>query len=585
MNIQEIYKNIQPKNLELYLLSKESFDNKYTIIFLKKKSKELNILKKWFNNVGDDVHIDKITDKLFNEKEANTCLDIFGNIIELHMKHILLENIPKIVEKIEFDNYINNLKKVCGTFKLENNKEESNNFDKDSYYLVYNKEYLTSFIIENPNEVIYNLLKNKIGNFELYHNFKKKYFKKSLMKINSILNSEHDSEESLKETINFINNKYNKDTNSVNNIDKLIKDYIKENYKICDNINNKLSASYICSEIEDHLLKLKKENKLLKDFVKGKVKFRNNLSKLLISLSLKKKRFQNGFYYYGLKRISYTEKNSKTSSKYNILSIDNNNIVDKLDTNDYDYINTFNGLIVPFMYLKEKIFLDNIKSKWNGLAVKIDKYINSLTFGSDIKIIKNIFKKLKIEYFSFIVKDEMSLKNLEYDFKYNEFFCSKEDTFPTQTNIICKEKSNFTTYKFQNYYKNKGNLLRLRRIELKEDFEKKLELTWFNYSDIQLVNKKIKSGILNTSEEFSPKYNFSITSEELISISSEKSKSNYSSYSETECSDNEKSLQDNNKLLLNDSEEDILTVNSEESTISDESRISIAKIFNKKINI
>ena len=40
--------------------------------------------------------------------------------------------------------------------------------------------------------------------------------------------------------------------------------------------------------------------------------------------------------------------------------------------------------------------------------------------------------------------------------------------------------------------------------------------------------KKIKSGILNTSEEFSPKYNFSITSEELISISSEKSKSNYS---------------------------------------------------------
>jgi hypothetical protein len=74
-----------------------------------------------------------------------------------------------------------------------------------------------------------------------------------------------------------------------------VKQYFKYYYDITDNIEHRIKASALC----DILM-----NNLLVDIKTHSVNsFRNRLSKYLTDLGLKKKRFNDGFYYYGVRPI------------------------------------------------------------------------------------------------------------------------------------------------------------------------------------------------------------------------------------------------------------------------------------------
>lgn len=80
-----------------------------------------------------------------------------------------------------------------------------------------------------------------------------------------------------------------------------VKQYFKYYYDITDNIEHRIKASTLCDIIM---------NNLLVDIKTHSVNsFRNRLSKYLTNLGLRKKRFNDGFYYYGVKPI-LTEHNS-----------------------------------------------------------------------------------------------------------------------------------------------------------------------------------------------------------------------------------------------------------------------------------
>jgi hypothetical protein len=75
-----------------------------------------------------------------------------------------------------------------------------------------------------------------------------------------------------------------------------VKTFLANNYIIDDNLDHKIKASVLCDIISKNLIiNINSENSN---------SFRNRLSKYLFNLGLKKKRFNDGFYYYGLKPIT-----------------------------------------------------------------------------------------------------------------------------------------------------------------------------------------------------------------------------------------------------------------------------------------
>ena len=504
----------------LFSINKESDDRTNTLMFLKDEN-DVKIIKDWFSKVGEDVFIQSLSELKFSKKEQELIYDVFGSTLKKKDKSFLTNNFEKVKEKIKIDNYFESLKKK----KSKKNKDKINNkFDNDYYYLIFHKKYLCSFIIDNPTHSMHNILLNNTLGFILYHKFKKKFYKKSLKKIKSLLNSDHDSEKSLKETIKFINKKFNKNSNKELSLENLIKSYIKDKYEISDDIKNKLSASYLCSDIENHLIDLKENKKdehfCLKDFIKGKVKFRNNLSKILLSLDLKKKRFQDGFYYYGLKEFNNVERKlnkyciKNTSPILNLKTIDisklkiyhnlnevNNDL--NLEVSDYKYINQYRNIVISQYMIFNKDFLKNIKKKWNYFAIVVnikEKIPNTFNLYSNInfyyELLKNVYDNFKFNDFTLIIN-----KNHEDDIKFHlnnkEYFYKSK----RKINVYNIYKSTFTKYTLLKYQLPEGGTFSIKQKKLKENLLKSK-----NYSN-QMTDLWYKSffnefGLSETSEEY-----------------------------------------------------------------------------------
>ena len=82
-------------------------------------------------------------------------------------------------------------------------------------------------------------------------------------------------------------------------VKNMIRGYIRSNFEIDDNPKNLLKANYITSNIENNL----------PIYIKDKVKLKWAISKVLLSINLKKKRLSDGIYYYGIKHKYQSFKN------------------------------------------------------------------------------------------------------------------------------------------------------------------------------------------------------------------------------------------------------------------------------------
>ena len=195
-----------------------------------------------------------------------------------------------------FDNYFH----LDTDYDMKKNNEVFNNNSNTLLIGLFNKKFLKSMIIKNPDE-------DELYAIQNYNQY-------GFIKVFSILTNNKDVIDfidrnfnildfnnidelnirliSISEYIELSNKNTIIDNSSEFNEEKNIKNYFKKNYTINNDINNKMKASTLHDLIINHTFVLDK-NKL-----SG---FKNRLSRYLKELGLEKKRYNDGFYYYGIK--------------------------------------------------------------------------------------------------------------------------------------------------------------------------------------------------------------------------------------------------------------------------------------------
>jgi hypothetical protein len=199
--------------------------------------------------------------------------------------------------------------------ELIDKQERENLREENLIFVLFNPIYLQSIVVENPNKdtlyvinnhneygfiPLFRLCINK-NNTELISFIKNEYHQhifNNIEELNSCLNTTSGF-------IDYNNLNINKNTSKINE-ELEVKQFITTKFNLTDNIEDKMKAS----ELYEIIIASPAIN-IDKDKING---FRNRLSKYLIELGLKKKRYNDGYYYYG--------------------------IVNKLNNNEYRNINT-----------------------------------------------------------------------------------------------------------------------------------------------------------------------------------------------------------------------------------------------------
>lgn len=338
---------------------------------------EINIIKKWFENIGQSFYLED-TNLLLTKEEINEIHNIIGNEIPINRKKQITNDIKKIktyfnakrnIDKLKLIyNNINKINKNINENKIQSKKIEpisinidipkcvgklsrkietrtfdtlteknNNNFSGNytgynnddyennsilnlgvlhkkeektltKYFIIYNQKYKGSFSITNPSDLELKILKNKKLGFGIHEEIEVCNNNTEFITILNTLisNKIHDTDNEFEKRINTIKNLYKQSEDDLKEKSEFdyVKSFINNRYTINNDIQYKIKASEILNIIEDYL----KYN--IPKFKTGKISFRNKLSKYLLDLGLKKKRFTNGFYYYGLvhKNVSVREK-------------------------------------------------------------------------------------------------------------------------------------------------------------------------------------------------------------------------------------------------------------------------------------
>lgn len=128
------------------------------------------------------------------------------------------------------------------------------------------------------------------SNQDILEHINKKYANKSFESIEEL----NDLLVTTNETIEFME-QHSKSTTTLENEEKNIKDYFIKTYIIDTDLNNRMKASVLYDMIvkEPSLNKFIEQSKL--------TSFKNRLSKYLKELGLQKKRYNDGYYYYGIR--------------------------------------------------------------------------------------------------------------------------------------------------------------------------------------------------------------------------------------------------------------------------------------------
>lgn len=155
-------------------------------------------------------------------------------------------------------------------------------------------ESFSTFVIDNPDKIDLELLNNGKQGFmkqmDIYDEkigiIAKQLFDEKIFDNMRDFTNRLDIFQKLTNEETVIENE-NDEKNMVNK-------FINNMYDITNNIEQKIKASEICEQVETYL-----ENNS-GNFKRGSVSFRNKLSKYLLDMGLQKKRFGDGFYYYGM---------------------------------------------------------------------------------------------------------------------------------------------------------------------------------------------------------------------------------------------------------------------------------------------
>jgi hypothetical protein len=297
-------------------------------------NKQASELKKLYKIEGDISSIKTIKfDKIDIESSFNIGTRTIPDhtlrctpIIDCRISKETLDILPIMNEKKKSKLYptMNDLVKCSGDFDIGGYDSDKNNQystftkiqpkkKKEIFYIINHPYFQATFTIKNPDKEIIQLLQKKKQGFELYN--KCEIIDNS---IESIINKlfdgyMYDDDKELEKRLAALNTLCEGDEKELKNNTEfgLIKEFIESRYEITNKLDDKLKAKDILYMIEDYLIYSSK------GFNKGNLSFRNKLSKYLLKMGLKKKRFSDGFYYYGLSKKNRFD-NTKLNDK-NIL--------------------------------------------------------------------------------------------------------------------------------------------------------------------------------------------------------------------------------------------------------------------------
>jgi hypothetical protein len=256
----------------------------------------------YFYNDESGVHLMDILNK--KEKKLETS-DGFYKTTNLEQIYKLGNGNNSLVEEVmPYDHDYNVLKPKFAEncLKLVEEKDEDDNKlnEHKLYFVFLNVDFLKSLVIENPTYEILDTLysHSEYGFVELFkmkiHNDDaelisciKKQFNNSFYDINEL-------NEIIENTSQIITYNTNKRTINASLMleEKSVKAFLNNNFNFSNDVNKKMKASAI------HNLIINSDVcKVDKNKISG---FKTRLSKYLQDLGLKKKRYNDGFYYYGI---------------------------------------------------------------------------------------------------------------------------------------------------------------------------------------------------------------------------------------------------------------------------------------------
>jgi hypothetical protein len=220
----------------------------------------------------------------------------------------------------EYNCLYNSFGDNCESIEEINKKVLNDSVQKSLIVVMFNPIYLQTIVVENPDKDTLYVIRNhnEYGFIQLFtlcinknNTMLNTFIKKEYHQ--HIFNNIEELNNCLNTTSGFIdyNNLHiNKNVLKINE-ETEVKQYITNNFNLTDNIEDKMKAS----ELYDLILASPAIN-IDKDKISG---FRNRLSKYLIDLGLKKKRYNDGYYYYGI-----------VDKLKNIYSLDINSIYEKM---------------------------------------------------------------------------------------------------------------------------------------------------------------------------------------------------------------------------------------------------------------
>lgn len=208
----------------------------------------------------------------------------------------IMEDPTKNVSQLQDVNAMNeseNYTLLCNAFPEKRIPETPKNLEK--MIIILHEESLMTFVVENPTTEEYNIVKNKRFGFQLKFEANIEDTLTSIM--NKLFNEKcFDSLAELDKEIETMQVLINKNASDFKDTreKKQVEKFINDNYEVNNNVGDKMKASELCTLIEENF-------QILGISVGNIIAFRNRLAKYLLDIGLQKKRFGDGFYYYGLK--------------------------------------------------------------------------------------------------------------------------------------------------------------------------------------------------------------------------------------------------------------------------------------------
>ena len=313
-----IYENLGIKIPQNLLNNNESDDKKNNDKYFTFQSGSI------YNNFGGTIGgiIRTIDPEILPKKEYNqsiTHLCSYGTVVPDSIEKIEFEPYNKIYEDTKLIQDDKDPKKIVFSYNhdfnvlnpkfgdasyitddLYSNEKVKPNTSTESIYIIYNSKFLQSLCIVNPSsDVLYILQKHtEFGFIKLFSlvtsntdiaQFVKNEFDKfqfnDIDELNQKLNV-------TSQYIEFLN-KHNNLSINISSEELQVKKYIESTFLIDNDINHKMKASILHDVIINSKIVKIEESK-----ING---FKNRLSKYLKDLGLEKKRYNDGFYYYGIR--------------------------------------------------------------------------------------------------------------------------------------------------------------------------------------------------------------------------------------------------------------------------------------------